>query len=133
MSDYKSPPIGNNMSWIFWNFDKELFDNPGKLECILRLGLKEDNLTPLEWYTKMFPDGYTMLVPLSESHLSVHTYKEYDSIAFGLYSCLGKDSGMKTYQKTLTEIRPKRTVVVRHNMPIDLHFLNDLEVKTHRS
>ena len=130
---YKSPPIGNSMSWIFWDFDKDLFKNPGKLEQILRWGLEEDGLTPLGWHVHTFKDednkevtGYTLLVPLSESHLSVHTYSEYQSIAFGLYSCLGVDSGMKTYERCLTEIQPQRTLLVKHKMPIDLQYSNDI-------
>lgn len=132
MTKYRSPPVGNNMSWIFWDFDKDFFKNPGRLECILRIGLREDGLTPLDWYTHTFDDdhgkviGYTMLVPLSESHLSIHTYKEHDSIAFGLYSCLGVDSGIKTYNRCLAEVQPKRTLLIKHKMPVDIQHIDDL-------
>jgi len=125
LTEYKSPPIGNSMDWIFWNFDKDLFTNPSKLEHILRTGLKEDGLTPLDWHTHTFNDGcgnpigYTMLVPLSESHASVHTYYEYNSIVFNLYSCLGPKSGIKTYKKCLKIIKPKHYLMTRHIIPVD--------------
>ena len=134
--NYKSPPEGNNMSWVFWHFDPSFFSDPSKLEAILREGLKEDGLTPLEWHTHKFDcegGGYTMLVPLSESHLSIHTYKEYGSIAGGLYSCLGPESGMATYRKMLAKVNPKRTVLVRHEMPVDIHYLNGLDIKVTKS
>ena len=130
---YQSPPIGNNLSWIFWNFNPEFFSNPSKLEAILREGLKKDGLTPLGWHTHNFEGGgYTMLVPLSESHLSVHSYSEYNSLCFGLYSCLGESSGLKTYQYALDQIQPKRHILIRNKMPVDLHYLNNIEVQVEK-
>ena len=127
---YTSPPIGNNISWIFWNFSPKFFSNPSKLESILREGLKKDGLTPLNWHTHMFKGGgFTMLVPLSESHLSCHSYVEYGSLAFSLYSCLSPISGKYTYQNCLDKVNPKRYLLVQHLMPVDLHFLGDLELK----
>ena len=121
---YHSPPIGNNLSWIFWGIDKRFFKDSKNLETILRDGLKEDNLNPLDWHVHHFgKDSYTMLIPLKESHLSIHTYKEYDSMAFGLYSCLGPESGIKTYNKCLQEIKPKHHLMIKHVLPIDHRVL----------
>jgi S-adenosylmethionine/arginine decarboxylase-like enzyme len=131
---YKSPPVGNNLSWIFWGIDKTFYTRSKKLENILREGLKKDQLTPLNWHTHKFgKDGYTMLIPLSESHLSVHTYKEYDSIAFGLYSCLSPSSGTETYRTCLFKVKPKQMLLVEHRVPVDFNHLSDLEIKTYRS
>ena len=118
---YKSPPIGNNISFIFYGVDKKFFSNPKCLENILRRGLKEDGLTALAWHTIPFgKDAYTMLVPLSESHLAIHTYWEHQSLAFNLYSCLSPSSGMKTYRRALREIKPEKHLLIRYKMPITI-------------
>ena len=125
MTKYKSPPVGNNISFIFNGLNPGIFYEPKTLEEILKRGLKEDNLHVLDWFTTNFNDGasycgYTMLVPLSESHLSVHTYREHNSIAFGIYSCLSPSSGMKTYRRALKELKPKNHILFRNIMPVTL-------------
>jgi S-adenosylmethionine decarboxylase len=37
------------------------------------------------------PQGYTLVVLLAESHFAVHTYPEFSSIYFHLYSCGDKN------------------------------------------
>lgn len=131
---YHSPPVGNNMSWIFWGLHEDYFTNPRKLKSILAQGLREDKLRPLGWHVHKFgSQAYTILVPLSESHLSVHSYREYDCLAFSLYSCLGKDSGYKTYQKCLEKIKPLKHLLIAHPMPIDSTASGDLETKILRN
>jgi len=127
-NNYKSPTLGNNISWITYGIPKRFFKDSKHIEKILKDGLKEDGLHPIDWHVSHFgKNAYTILVPLSESHLSLHTYYEHNCIAFGLYSCLSKDSGMMTYQKTVDKIKPRQHVLFRNSMPLspDLEGLMD--------
>ena len=117
--EYVSPNVGNNISWILWGVPKRFYKDSNSLEKLLKDGLKKDGLSPLDCSVHYFgEDAYTMLMPLSESHLSVHTYKEHDCMVFGLYSCLDQNSGMKTYQTTLDKIKPEHHVLFRNDMPL---------------
>lgn len=53
-----------------------------------------NNHTILHEYSKVFPSrydneegGYTCIIVLSESHMSIHTYPEFQKIAIDFYSC----------------------------------------------
>jgi len=46
-------------------------------------------------------------VLLSESHVAIHTYPEYNSIYFGLYSCKAKGHGKNTYEHFVKNLKPK--------------------------
>jgi len=54
------------------------------------------------------PHGYTLTALLAESHATIHTYPEYDSLYFHLYSCRGIGDGIKTFEFFKDKLKPKR-------------------------
>lgn len=61
-----------------------------RLRTLVRRILEEATLHALSdgfWHTFPNEGGVTGLVPLSESHLAVHTYPEHGVAAFNLYCC----------------------------------------------
>ncbi|MFZ5559858.1 MAG: adenosylmethionine decarboxylase [Patescibacteria group bacterium] len=105
--EYKSPSIGNEISCVMHGIDAELLDDDRILEDNLLNALKEDRFTILGKASHRFqPHGYTLVVLLAESHVSIHTYPEHNSLFFYLYSCRGEGDGKKTYEIFKDAIKP---------------------------
>ena len=96
---YQSPLVGNEISCVMHGIDAKLLNDHKKLEDALLRALKQDRFTILERASHVFnPHGYTLVILLAESHASIHTYPEHDSLFFYLYSCRGEEDGIKTYK-----------------------------------
>ncbi|MEM7232085.1 MAG: S-adenosylmethionine decarboxylase [Planctomycetota bacterium] len=54
------------------------------------------------WHQFPSPSGVTGLYLLSESHLSVHTYPEYETATFNLYCC--RERAAWRWEEGLTEL-----------------------------
>jgi S-adenosylmethionine decarboxylase len=100
--------VGNEISCVMYGIDRTNLDDNKKLEKILLQALKKDKFTILERVSHQFnPQGYTLVVLLAESHVSISTYPEYGSLFFYLYSCRGKGDGRKTYEWIKERLKPR--------------------------
>jgi S-adenosylmethionine decarboxylase len=100
--------MGNEISCVMHGIDQEILNNSSRLEATLLQALSEDKFTILEKTVHYFePKGFTLIILLAESHVSIHTYPEYHSLYFGLYSCRGEGDGIKTYEIFKEKVRPK--------------------------
>ncbi len=118
--EYKSPPIGNEISCVMYGINNKILHNRGKLESILLEALKKENFENLRKISYEFkPQGYSIIILIAESHATIHTYPEYNSLYFHLYSCRGPESGRKTYEFLKEKLKPssvdfnEREVVVK--------------------
>jgi S-adenosylmethionine decarboxylase len=108
MEGYQSPFLGNEISCVMHGIDEEIINNSSKLEKNLIRALNEDKFTILEKVSHKFtPKGFTLMFLLAESHVSIHTYPEHNSLYFGLYSCRGEGDGIKTYEIFKNKLKPK--------------------------
>lgn len=104
---YKSSTIGNEISCVMYGINKEILNNTDQLNQRLLDALSIDNFTILGKVSHKFqPQGYTFVVLLAESHVAIHTYPEYDSIFFYLYSCRGQNDGRKTLEYLKQILKP---------------------------
>ena len=104
---YQSPVVGNEISCVMHGIDAKILSDHKKLEDALLRALNEDRFTILEKASHVFnPHGYTLVILLAESHVSVHTYPEYNSLYFSLYSCRGEGDGIKTYEIFKEMVKP---------------------------
>ena len=109
---FVSNSIGHEISAVLYGVDKKLINNSNFLKKVIMQGLKKDKFHILKDVDYVFfPQGYTLNVLLSESHVAIHTYPEHGSIYFGLYSCKAKGHGKKTYEHFINELKPKNVVV----------------------
>ena len=120
MAGYKSPPMGSEISCVMHGIDDKILNDSDKLENALLEALKEDKFTILEKASHNFqPRGFTLMILLAESHVSIHTYPEHHSLYFGLYSCRGEGDGRKTYEIFKEKINPRsvdffqRSIIVK--------------------
>lgn len=72
----------------FWGCDPDKIDNLNFMESLCLLAANATGATVVDAIHKDFePQGLTILVLLEESHLSIHTYPEYEFVAFDCYTC----------------------------------------------
>jgi S-adenosylmethionine decarboxylase len=106
--DYKSSDTGNEISCIMYGISDKLLKDTKKLEEKLLKALRTDRFDVLEKMSHIFtPQGFTIAILLAESHVAVHTYPEYNSLYFNLYSCRGEKDGEKTYELLKEYLKPK--------------------------
>lgn len=73
------------------NVDDNLINDNQKLTQIIEHCLKISKVNILKKTSHEFkPQGFTLLYLLSESHFSLHTWPEKNSIRIDLFSCSGK-------------------------------------------
>lgn len=68
--------------------EPELLSDPEALEAALRAGAHRAGATVLGALRKRFePHGASVVLLLSESHVSIHTWPEHDYAAVDLFTC----------------------------------------------
>ncbi|MGG6313886.1 adenosylmethionine decarboxylase [Paenibacillus macerans] len=80
--------FGRHVAVDTWGVDFEVLNNAELLEAHLVEAAEACGATVLSVQSKQFePQGATVLVLLSESHLSIHTYPERGFAAIDCYTC----------------------------------------------
>jgi S-adenosylmethionine decarboxylase len=120
--NYTSPPIGQEISCVMHGIEKILINDNDKIESIVLDSLNKNKFGILDVQKHYFnPHGFTMMVLLSESHLAIHTYPEYNSIYFNMYSCRGPEDAEKTFAIFRKNINPKKIIFQKNNkVPVKL-------------
>lgn len=84
------------------------------------LAVSECGATLLESVDHVFPpEGLTMVVLLSESHASIHTYPEHDSCFVDLFTCGTKCQAEKFDEALQRYLEPKsvsQKILARHEL-----------------
>ena len=88
------------------------------LEAAMYNAVEECGATILESSSWVFPpDGLTMVILLSESHASIHTYPEHNACFVDLFTC-GDNCSAETFDAVMQAYLKPQTVnqrtVVRH-------------------
>jgi len=113
---YNSPPLGQEISCVMKEIPKNYLFKNKKLKSLIENSLKKNNFTILKSiYHNFSPQGFTALILLSESHLAVHTYPEYNSISFNMYSCRGKNDAEPIFNLIKKELKPKEILFYKKN------------------
>lgn len=88
-----------------------LYDNEGLAEALLR-ACKASGAGVLNSVKHEFsPSGMTMVVLLSESHASVHTYPEHKACFIDLFTC-GDHCHAEPFDEVLSEfLKPKKVSI----------------------
>lgn len=82
--------VGAHVLADFWGCDFKLLNDADFLMTNLRQAAKNANMTILaEEAHKFKPHGFTGLLLLAESHISIHTYPERGYAAVDVFTCGG--------------------------------------------
>ncbi|MFH1787334.1 MAG: S-adenosylmethionine decarboxylase [archaeon] len=105
---HQSPPFGQEISCVMKKINSEFLLDCEKLSVLLKSILIKENFGILNFVSHNFePKGFTIIALLSESHLAIHTYPEYNSIYFNMYSCRGPKDAKPTFDFLKNKLQPK--------------------------
>lgn len=80
--------MGNHLLLEVYNVNYNLLNDIISLQEAMENGIKRAKMTILNIYSHRFmPQGCTIVIALSESHVSCHTWPENGCIAIDVYTC----------------------------------------------
>lgn len=80
--------MGNHLLLEVYDVEYNILNNEMPLLEIIKRGISRANMTILNIFTHKFePQGLTIVIALSESHFSAHTWPEKGCIAIDIYTC----------------------------------------------
>ena len=80
--------MGKHLLLEVYNVKYILINDATALEEVMVAGIKRAGMTILNIYQYCFiPQGVTIVIALSESHVSCHTWPEKGTIAIDAYTC----------------------------------------------
>lgn len=102
--------FGRHVAVDTWGVDFALLNNAEWLETQMVGAAEASGATVLSVQAKQFePQGATVLVLLSESHLSIHTYPEKGFAAIDCYTCGETVDPQVAIDYLVTVLRPENT------------------------
>jgi len=124
---------GKHLMVNYMNCDKQALNNFKQLEEIMKKACTASKATVLNSIKHLFPvkksdiTGMSMVLILSESHASIHTYPEFSSCFVDFFTC-GTECLPEEFDKTMREyLKPKNVkakLFLRDNSIIKEHFLD---------
>ena len=106
--------LGKHIIAEFWG--GKIIEDDQLLEDLLLTAVKEANCIPVNTIKKKFePQGVTILVLLTESHASIHTWPEFNYMAIDIFSCGTNALPIKAIFYLQKEIQPMRIEVKECN------------------
>jgi S-adenosylmethionine decarboxylase proenzyme len=80
--------MGNHLLLEVYDVDYNLLDDSISIQTAMEQGVNRAGMTILNIFShKFIPQGVTIVMALSESHVSCHTWPEEGSIAIDVYTC----------------------------------------------
>jgi S-adenosylmethionine decarboxylase len=102
--------FGRHVAVDAWGVDYELLNNADWLQSQLVEAAESCGATVLSVQSKQFePQGATVLVLLSESHISIHTYPEKGFAAVDCYTCGTTVDPQLAVDYLISVLKPART------------------------
>lgn len=102
--------FGRHVAVDTWGVEFELLNDAQFLEAQLVEAAEACGATVMSVQSKQFePQGATVLVLLSESHLSIHTYPERGFAAIDCYTCGETVDPQLAIDHLVSVLKPKKT------------------------
>jgi S-adenosylmethionine decarboxylase proenzyme len=110
--------MGRHFIASYLECDSAALTDVKRLSSTMKSAVKACGATILDSCEYIFPpDGMTMVILLSESHASIHTYPEYGSCFVDLFTC-GENCSAEIFdQKMRAYLKPKnvnKSVLIRN-------------------
>ncbi len=102
--------LGRHVLAEYFNCDKQLLNNPKKLEEFMQQAAKEANATVISSSFRTFePFGVSGVVIVAESHLAIHTWPEYGFAAVDFFTCGNTSNPWKAHEFLKKILKPSHT------------------------
>jgi S-adenosylmethionine decarboxylase len=80
--------MGKHLLLEVYDVNFDLINNVNSLQNVMIEGIKRAKMTILNVFSHCFiPQGCTVVITLSESHVSCHTWPENGCLAVDVYTC----------------------------------------------
>ncbi len=100
--------VGKHIIAELYGVDKELISKEEVVRRIVEEVVDEAGLTKVGSVYKQFnPHGVTGIVLISESHVSVHTWPEYELVNLDIFTCGDTSKTEKAFKLFLEKFKPK--------------------------
>lgn len=112
---------GKHVMAEFYGVSHEYLTDYREIYPILKKGIKVAKVTQLnECFHQFEPAGFTLLILLAESHISLHTYPEKKSMFMDIFTCGDKNPELvfEVLKKELKITKYKKQVIIRGNTKI---------------
>ncbi len=86
----------------------EALRNPELLEEVVREAAREGNMTILDIKTWKIGEGFSLVAIILESHITIHTWPEYDFATLDVYSCGAHTNPEKAFEIIVNYLKPIR-------------------------
>ena len=96
----------------FWGVKPDKLNNIKKIKKDMELAVVKAKGHILNSFSHKFsPQGVSVVITISESHLSIHTFPESEYCAMDIYTC-GKTCPDKAINYLIKEFQPKKSNVI---------------------
>lgn len=103
-------PLGKHIIAEVYFTSPEILNNEKKLVEIMETASRKGGMTVISSSSHKFnPHGVTAMVMLSESHVSIHTWPEFNYAAIDIYTC-GKNPE-RVYEELMNRLPVKKSKV----------------------
>ncbi len=109
--------IGTHLIIELYGCSRDILRDVQLIREILINSAKLGNATILSDYFHKFgyEGGVTGIICISESHISIHTWPEYEYAALDIFTCSPKMDPEFIQEKILEALKPKRSVIKKIN------------------
>ena len=125
--------FGRHVAVDAWGIDFDLLNDVSFLEMHLKKAAQRCGATVLSCQSQKFePQGATVLVLLSESHMSIHTYPEEGFAALDCYTCGHRVDPMVAMKYMLDILKPGRIfskILRRGDGPVEVVRPEDVSME----
>jgi S-adenosylmethionine decarboxylase len=94
--------------------EKKAFENEEWLKSVAEEAARRANSTIIEsraWKIPGKKGGVSVIVLVDESHIAIHTWKEYDYATVDIYTCGEHTDPWKAWEFILSALEPKKYTV----------------------
>jgi len=100
--------VGRHIIAELYGVRKELISNEKTVREIVEEVVREAGLNKVGSVYKQFnPHGVTGIVLIAESHISIHTWPEYELVNLDVFTCGDASKAEKAFQLFLEKFKPK--------------------------
>ena len=100
--------VGRHIIAELYGVPKELISNESTVRQIMEDVVKEAELTKVGSVYKQFnPHGVTGIILIAESHISIHTWPEYELVNLDIFTCGDAKKAEKAFELFLKKFKPK--------------------------
>lgn len=103
--------VGRQVYGSLYECDKEILKDREKLEDIVKEASKVGNMTLLDIKSWKIGDGVSVVAIVLESHITIHTWPEYNFATVDVYSCGAHTDPYKAFMYVVNELKAKKYTV----------------------